>query len=138
MRAQALHQHQNADRSEKDDIEQRNDEVELALPAEPREDEDAERGPHQAAHKQHQAELDVERAAPEMSDRAGDRRGDHLVGAGRDRDHRWDIVEDQERRDEKPAADAEHAGQKTDGRTHPENDEDVDRKFCDRQVDRHA
>ena len=46
---------------------------------------------------------------------------------GGNRDDGRNVVEDQKRRDQKAAAHAEHARQKADGRTHPENDEDIHR-----------
>ena len=49
--------------------------------------------------------------------------GDDLVGAGGDRDRRRDVVEDQQRRDEEAAADAEHARQESDRCAHGEQDE---------------
>ena len=57
---------------------------------------------------------------------------------GRHRDRRRDAEEDQERRHQEPAADAEHAGDESDGEPHRENDEDVDRQVCDRKVDLQA
>jgi predicted secreted Zn-dependent protease len=73
-----------------------------------------------------------------MGDGARDRRGDHLVGAGGDGNDRRNVVEDQQRRDQEAAADAEHAGQEADGRAHAEDDENVHRQFCDGQIDCHC
>ncbi|MOA23962.1 hypothetical protein D3C78_1446160 [compost metagenome] len=73
-----------------------------------------------------------------MRDRAGNGGGDHLVGARRNSHHGRNIVENQQRRDQKAAAHAEHAGKKTDGRAHAENDENIHRQFCDRQIDSHG
>ena len=83
------------------------------------------------------AELEVERAALEMRQRAGEGRGDDLVGAGGDGDRRRDVVEDQQRRDQEAAADAEHARQEADRRAHGEQHEDVDGHFGDREIDAH-
>ena len=87
--------------------------------------------------KQHRAELEVERAALEMGERAREGRGDDLVGAGGDRDRRRDVVEDQQRRDQEAAADAEHARQEPDRRPHGEQDEEIDRHLGDREIDAH-
>jgi hypothetical protein len=57
--------------------------------------------------------------------------------AGSDRDRRRDVVEDQERRDQKTAADPEHARQETHRRAHRQQDEDVDGNFRDREIDAH-
>ena len=53
--------------------------------------------------------------------------------------HRWrDADEDQERRHQESAADAEHSGDKADRQAHGEDQEHVDRNVCDREVDLHA
>ena len=84
-----------------------------------------------------EAELEIERAALEMRQRTGERRGDDLVGAGRDRDGWRNVVEDQQRRDQETAADAEHARQKADRRAHGQQHERVDRHFGDRKINAH-
>ena len=63
QRVDALDQHQSADGAEQHDVEQRDEEVELAEPAQQGEDIDAERRADDAAGQQHRAELEVERAA---------------------------------------------------------------------------
>ncbi len=110
----------------------------LADAPQPGEDPDARGRPRQTAHKQDRAEFHVERAAPEMGDGARDRRGDDLVGAGGDRHDGRNVVEDQQRRDQEAAAHPEHAGEEAHGRAHAQNDEDVHRQLCDRQVDSHG
>ena len=57
---------------------------------------------------------------------------------GRHRDRRRDAEEDQQRRHQEPAADAEHAGNESDREPHRKNDEDVDRQVGDRKVDLQA
>ncbi|MCY1500861.1 hypothetical protein D9M68_349150 [compost metagenome] len=134
----AFPKHQTADSAEQHDVEQRDHQIELAEAAQQRKQPDADRRAHEATAEQHRAELDIDGAAPKMRDRAGYRRGNHLVGAGRHRHDRRNIVEDQERRDQETTANAEHAGKKADGRAHTENDEYVHRQLCDGQIDRHA
>jgi hypothetical protein len=49
-----------------------------------------------------------------------------------------DADEDQQRRHQKSAADAEHAGHKTNRRAHREDEENIDRNVGDRKVELHA
>ena len=53
------------------------------------------------------------------------------------RDGGRDADEDQERRHQEPAADAEHAGNESDREPHEEDQEDIDGQFGDRKVDLH-
>jgi hypothetical protein len=46
--------------------------------------------------------------------------------------------EDQQRRHQEPAADAEHAGHESDRRAHRQDEKDIDRHFGDRKVELHA
>ena len=55
----------------------------------------------------------------------------------RDRDRRRDADEDQQRRHQEPAADAEHAGNESDREPHEEDQQDIDGQFGDRKVDLH-
>lgn len=66
----AFLQHQPAYGAEQDDVEQRNDEIELADAAQEGEYPHADRRPQEAADEQNAAELDVEGSTPEMRDRA--------------------------------------------------------------------
>ena len=61
-----------------------------------------------------------------------------MAGDARDRDRRRDTEEDEQRRHQKSAADAEHAGNEPDCETHGQNDKNVDRQVGDRKVDLHA
>jgi len=61
-----------------------------------------------------------------------------MTGDGRHCDRRRDAEEDQEGRHQETAADAEHAGDESDGEPHRENDEYVDRQVCDRKIDLQA
>jgi hypothetical protein len=97
----------------------------------------ADRGADEAADQQHRAELEVERAALEMRERARKRRGDDLVGAGGDRDGWRDVVEDQQRRDQESAAHAEHPRQEADRRPHGQKNQEIDRHLGDREIDAH-
>jgi hypothetical protein len=55
-----------------------------------------------------------------------------------DRDRGRDADEDQKRRHQKPAADAEHAGHETNRRAHRQDEEDIDRNVRDREKELHA
>ena len=61
-----------------------------------------------------------------------------MAGDARDRDRRRDTEEDEQRRHQKSAADAEHAGNEPDRETHGQNDKNVDRQVGDRKVDLHG
>ncbi len=61
-----------------------------------------------------------------------------MAGDGCDRDRGRDTDEDQKRRHQKPAADAEHAGHEAHGRAHRKDEEHIDRKVGDRKVELHA
>jgi hypothetical protein len=118
-RVDALPKHQSADGPQKHDIQQRDDQIELAQATQHGEDLYADRGAGKTADQQHKSELDIKRAAAEMRKRAGNRRGDNLVCAGGNRHRGRDVVENQKRRDQKAAAHAKHAGQETHCRAHP-------------------
>ncbi len=60
------------------------------------------------------------------------------LGDARHRDRRRDADEDQQRRHQEAAADAEHAGDESDREPHRQDEEDVDRQVGDREVDLHA
>ncbi len=109
-----------ADGAEKADVEERDHQIELAELAQDARRSRRRRGAGDAADQQHRAELHVDRAALEMRQHAGNGRGDDLVGAGRHRHGRRDVVEDQQRRDQEAAADAEHAGEEPDRGAHQE------------------
>ena len=55
-----------------------------------------------------------------------------------DRDRRRDADEDQQRRHQEAAADAEHAGDEADRRAHRQDEENIDRNVGDREVELHA
>ena len=60
-----------------------------------------------------------------------------MRGDARHRDGRLYAYEDQERRHQESAADAEHAGDETHRQAHGEQKEDVDRDIGDRKIDLH-
>ncbi len=108
----AFLQHQPADGRQQNDVEKRNDQIELADAAQQGEQPHTDGRPAKAADQQHGAELHIQRAAAKMGNGAGDRGSDDLVctrGNGHDRRN---IVEDQKRGDEEPTAHPEHAGEK--------------------------
>ena len=61
-----------------------------------------------------------------------------MAGDGGDRDRGRDADEDQQRRHQKSAADAEHAGHETNRRAHRQDEENIDRNVGDRKVQLHA
>ena len=80
-------------------------------------------------------QLSVDGAPLPVIEGAGEGRGGDVARHARDRDCRRDADEDQERRHQEAAADAEHAGDEADRQPHPQNDEDVDGQVGDRKVD---
>ena len=61
-----------------------------------------------------------------------------MTGDARDRDRGRDPEEDQERRHQESAADAEHAGDESDREPHGQDHEDVYRQVGDRKIDLHG
>ena len=72
-----------------------------------------------------------------MRQHARHRRGDDLGGLGADRDGRRDADEDQQRRHQEAAADAEQAREEADAAAERQEDEHIDRHLGDRQIDLH-
>jgi hypothetical protein len=136
--AQPFPEHQRADGREQHDVGQRNHQVELAERAQQREGPDAERGAEGAAAEQHQRQRRIDGAAAPVGNGAGKRGGRDVAGDGSDRDRGRDPDEDQQRRHQKSAADAEHAGHKTNGRAHRKDEKNIDRNVGDRKVKLHA
>ena len=52
-------------------------------------------------------------------------------------DSRTDADEDQKRRHQEPAADAEHARDESDRQSHEQDKQDIDGQFGDRKIDLH-
>jgi hypothetical protein len=61
-----------------------------------------------------------------------------LAPGGSDRHRGRNPVEDQQRRGEETAADAEHAGEHADKEAERDHEDGVDRLACDRKVDVHC
>ena len=61
-----------------------------------------------------------------------------MAGDGSDRDRGRDADEDQQRRHQETAADPEHAGHEADRRTHRQDEQNIDRKIGDGEVELHA
>ena len=60
-----------------------------------------------------------------------------MGGHARDRNRRADTDEDEQRRHQEPAADAEHARDESDRKPHEQDKQDIDGQFGDRKVDLH-
>ena len=135
---QALPQHQGADHAEQDHVGERDEEIELAGLLQEIEDLDAGDGAEDAAADQEVAHLQVDVAAPPMAEGARHRGGHHLAGAGADGDARRHAEEDEQRRHDEFAADAEHAGQEADRQPDAEQQKRAERQLGDRKVDLHG
>src|SRR5215475_1007368 len=83
-RADALDNHQAAERSEQQDIADRDRQLDLPQLFEKSEDPDPKKRADEAAPQQDIPHLEIDVAAPPMDERAGDRRTNELVGGGRD------------------------------------------------------
>ena len=137
-RPHQLGQHQAADGAEEGHVGDGDDQVELAEPAEAVEHPDADQRADDAGQHQHDGELHVDHPPAPVAERPRGRRGDDLGRHRRDRDHRRNAREDEERSEQEPAAHSEQAGQEADGGAHAEDDEHVDRQFGYGQVDLHG
>ena len=86
---------------------------------------------------QHATHRNIDTAASVMGNRARHARAGDL-GCGRSRsDRRRDAVEDEQRRRQKPTANAEHARQQADPAAQEDDDQRVDRQVRDGKVDIH-
>jgi hypothetical protein len=137
-RADALDQHQRANRPEKRDVGQRNDELELAKLTQQADKLDADHRPDQAASKQDQSHLHVDVAPLPLRDCARHRRSNDLCRARANGDRGRDARKNQERGDQEAAADAEQSGQKAYRRAHAQEHPYVHRHFRDRQIEVHS
>ena len=61
-----------------------------------------------------------------------------MAGYRCDRDRRCDADEDQQRRHQESAANAEHAGHETNRGAHRQEEENIDRNIGDRKIKLHA
>ena len=91
-----------------------------------------------AAADHHQPHLHVDPAAPEMRDDARHAGAGHLAGGRRGGDGRRDAIDDQQRRRQEPAADAEHARQQADAAAEQHDHQRVDRQIGDGEVQVHG
>ena len=98
---------------------------------------DAERGADDAAGEQHAAERNIDGAPPPVADRARHRGCRDMAGDAGHGDRGRDADEDQERRHQEAAADAEHSGDKPDRKPHRQDDEDIDRQIGDGKINLH-
>ena len=137
MRAHRFPQHDRADEAEEGDVGERDDQIELADGAERAEGEDAERRADEPAGAEQQRHLLVDQPAAPVGERGGGRGRDDLRRDGGDRDGRRNAGEDQQRRQQKAAADAEHAGEEPDRPAHAQKEEHVDGQLGDREVKLH-
>jgi hypothetical protein len=103
----ALLEHQAAHDGEERHVGDDDDEVELACPSCRREEPYAQRRSHESSRHQYGAELVIEGIAAQRPEHARRGGGDDLRGLSRHRDGRGNSEEDQERRHQKAAADAE-------------------------------
>ena len=137
-RAHAFRHHQPADRTEQDHVGQTDGDVELTDTPQKREQPDAGNcadSRHRSAG-QAQAQNRPPCAASRRSRRKTTTR---RCGLRRSRPRPRALMpdENQQRRHQEPAADAEHAGDKSDRKTHTEYQEDIDRQIRDRKINFH-
>ena len=135
---QALDEHQRADDAEENHVGELDQQIDLPDGAQRIEKLHTERGTDQPANQQHAAHLQIDGFALEMRQHAGKGGGDDLVRLGRHRDGGRDADEEQERRHQEPAADAEHARQDADQPAKPKQKKCVHADFCDGKVDQHV
>ena len=112
--------------------------VELVHLAQFGEQPDADRGADNAGAEQHHRQGNVDRTPAPIIDRAGKRGGGDVAGDARHRDRGRDADEDQQRRHQEAAADAEHPGNETDRQPHREDQEYVHGEVGDGKIDLQA
>jgi len=110
----------------------------LALRLEDVENINAKRRTDQAAHQQHRAHPEVHRLSLEMGEHAGKGRGDNLVRFGRYGHRGRDADEEEQRRHQEPAADAEHARQNPHKSAKAQQQKGIHRYFGNGEVDLHG
>jgi hypothetical protein len=129
--------HEGTDRAEQDHIDDRDDGIDLAALLQPAENERTRNGTQDSSHDEDDTHRHIDAAALIVRQRARDAGPGHLRCGGGGGDGGRDAVKDQQRRRQKPAADAKHARQDADARAEKDDDERVHRKVCDRQVNVH-
>ncbi len=141
QRGQARHRlmrHHHADAAEQEDVEQRDDGIDLPALLQRAKRDAAHQRPDRPARDQHHPHLEIDAAALAVREHARHARpGDLRRGRG-DGDRRRDAVEDKQRRRQETAAHAEHARKDADQRPQPHDHEDVHRKAGDRQIQVHG
>jgi hypothetical protein len=130
-------QHQHPDGAKHDHIAKRHHQIDLAQFAQQREKLHAGSRSGQPAHQQHRAHLEVDRLAPPMHQNPRERGPRDLIGPGRHRHRRGNADQDQQGRDQKPAADPEQARDNADAPAQRDQQVDVDRNLGDGEIDLH-
>ena len=136
-RGRRLLRHHDPDRAEQKHVEDRDHGIDLAQILKQPEEQAAQDRAQHAARDDHRAHLHVDPAPALVGEHARDR------GAGdlrRRRSHGHsgrDAVEDQDRRRQETAADADHAGEQSDQPAEADDHQRVHRQARDRQIDIH-
>ena len=138
QRARALDRHQAAENPEQHDVAQRNRQLDLAEPPEQENSHTPTTEPASPPSSRIKPILKSTLPRRQWAMHPGQRSADQLVGRGGHRNGGRHADEDQQRSQQKPAADPEHPRQKPDRRAEPQQDENVQRHLGDRQVDIHA
>ena len=134
----AFDHHQRADHAEERHVAGGDEDIEHAEAPEHADQLHADRGADEAAGQQHAAHLDVDVAPAPLRQRARYRGGQDLRRLGADGDRGRDAGEDQQRRHQEAAADAEHAREEADRPAHGEENENIRRHLGDGQIKLHA
>jgi hypothetical protein len=129
--------HHDADAAEQDDVQDRDDGIDLTRILEQPEDEAAGDRAGDTAGDDHGAHLDVDAAAAAVGEHAGNAGAGDLSDGGGDRDRGRNAVEDQDRGGQEAAADPDHAGQQADQAAEADDHQRVYGNARDRQVDVH-
>ena len=119
------------------DVKQADDDIDLAARLEDSEQRRADDRAEQAADDHHAGHLQVDPAAAHVDHRARDAGAGDLGGRRGDRDRRRDSVENQQRRGEEAAADAEHSREHADEKAEEDDEQRVHRLAGDREIDVH-
>ena len=132
--ARAFKEHHRADQAQKQHIGQLHKEIDLPKLGHPGKYPDPDPRAEKAPDQQHRPHAEIDGLAFQLRQHAGNRRGHHLIGPGRHRNPGRNADEQQEGRDQKPAAHTEHARQKAHDSANPEKQEGVDRDLGDGEV----
>ena len=108
-RTDAFTDHQAADRREQHHVGDADGQIELAERAQQREQPDADGGAGKASDQEHRGKRNIQRALSPIGDRTGERGGGDVAGDARHRHSGRHSDEDQKRRHQEAAANAEHA-----------------------------